>query len=61
MKTYKELKRQHLLKQITEEQYQKEKAVHIDDIIKQLKKIDVIIYNRTNQQMCNPLILGEDR
>jgi hypothetical protein len=49
MKTYRELKSQHLLKQITEEQYQKEKADHIDDIIKQLKKIDVIIYNRTNQ------------
>jgi hypothetical protein len=38
-----------MLKQITEEQYQKEKADYIDDIIKQMKKIDVIIYNRTNQ------------
>jgi hypothetical protein len=49
MKTYKELKRQQMLKQITEEQYQKEKADHIDDIIKQLMKEDVIIYKKPKQ------------
>ena len=49
MKTYKELKRQQMLKQITEEEYEKEKADYIDSIVKQLMKEDVIIYKKTNR------------
>ena len=36
MKTYRELKRQQMLKQITEEEYQKGKAAIIENIAKQL-------------------------
>lgn len=36
MKTYRELKRQQMLKQITEEEYQKGKAAIIESIVKQL-------------------------
>lgn len=49
MKTYKELKRQQMLKQITKEEYQKEKEDYIDSIVKQLMKEDVIIYKKTNR------------
>ena len=36
MKTYRELKRQYMLKQITDEEYQKGKAAIIKNIAKQL-------------------------
>ena len=36
MKTYREFKRQHMLKQITDEEYQKEKEDMIERIAKQL-------------------------
>ena len=36
MKTYRELKRQYMLKQITDEEYQKGKAAIIENIAKQL-------------------------
>ena len=36
MKTYREFKRQHMLKQITDEEYQKEKEAMIERIAKQL-------------------------
>ena len=36
MKTYREFKRQHMLKQITDEEYQKEKVAMIERITKQL-------------------------
>lgn len=36
MMTYRDLKRQQMLKQITEEEYQKEKAAMIERIAKQL-------------------------
>ena len=49
MKTYREFTRQYMLKQITEEEYQKEKAEHIDSIVKQLMKEDVIIYKKPKQ------------
>jgi hypothetical protein len=49
MKTYSELKKQHLSKRITEEEYQKEKADYIDSIVKQLMKEDVIIYKKAKQ------------
>lgn len=49
MKTYRELKRQQMLKQITEEEYQQGKAAIIDSIVKQLMKEDVIIYKKSKQ------------
>ena len=36
MKTYKEFKRQHMLKQITDEEYQKEKEAMLERLAKQL-------------------------
>ena len=36
MKTYREFKRQHMLKQITDEEYQKEKEAMIERLAKQL-------------------------
>ena len=36
MKTYREFKRQHMLKQITDEEYQKEKEAMIERIAKKL-------------------------
>ena len=36
MKTYREFKGQYMLKQITEEEYQKEKEAMIERIVKQL-------------------------
>lgn len=38
MKTYREFRRQYMLKQITEEEYQKEKAAMLERIAKQLMK-----------------------
>ena len=36
MKNYKEFKRQHMLKQITDEEYQKEKEAMLERLAKQL-------------------------